>query len=179
MTKEDIVSQIEPYLKTEPGLAYNFTQPIAMRVDELTSGVKSDLAVKIYGEDLNVLSRIGESISKLLPNLNGTDNFYVEQTVGQPYVTIEIDRAAVASFGLNVNDVQKIIEAGIGGQEVSQLYEGQRRFGIVARYPEDIRNQLHKIQDVPVHLPNGDFVPLKRVANIVLQEGPREFNRRN
>ena len=179
MTKEDIVAQIEPYLKTEPGLAYNFTQPIAMRVDELTSGVKSDLAVKIYGEDLDVLSRIGENISKLLPSLDGTDNFYVEQTVGQPYVTIEIDRAAVASFGLNVNDVQKIIEAGIGGQEVSQLYEGQRRFGIVARYPEDIRNQLHKIQDVPVHLPNGDFVPLKRVANIVLQEGPREIQREN
>lgn len=179
MTKEDIIAQIEPYLKTEPGLVYNFTQPIAMRVDELTSGVKSDLAVKIYGEDLDVLSRIGENISKLLPNLNGTDNFYVEQTVGQPYVTIEIDRAAVASFGLNVDNVQKIIEAGIGGQEVSQLYEGQRRFGIVVRYPEDIRNQLHKIQDVPVHLPNGDFVPLKRVANIVLQEGPREIQREN
>ena len=179
MTKEDIVTQIEPYLKTEPGLAYNFTQPIAMRVDELTSGVKSDLAVKIYGEDLDVLSRIGENISTLLPGLNGTDNFYVEQTVGQPYVTIEIDRAAVASFGLNVNDVQKIIEAGIGGQEVSQLYEGQRRFGIVVRYPEDVRNELNKIQNVPVHLPNGDFVPLKRVANIVLQEGPREIQREN
>lgn len=179
MSKEDIIAQIEPYLKTEPGLGYNFTQPIAMRVDELTSGVKSDLAVKIYGEDLDVLSAIGDRISAMLPNLQGTDNFYVEQTVGQPYVTIEIDREAVASFGLNVNDVQTIIEAGIGGQEVSQLYEGQRRFGIVVRYPEDIRNQLHKIQDVPVHLANGEFVPLKRVAKINLQEGPREIQREN
>uniref|UniRef100_UPI0032162640 efflux RND transporter permease subunit n=1 Tax=uncultured Draconibacterium sp. TaxID=1573823 RepID=UPI0032162640 len=179
ITKEDIIAQIEPYLKTEPGLVYNFTQPIAMRVDELTSGVKSDLAVKIYGEDLDVLSAIGERISAMLPEMQGTDNFYVEQTVGQPYVTIEIDREAVASFGLNVDDVQKIIEAGIGGQEVSQLYEGQRRFGIVVRYPEDIRNQLHKIQDVPVHLPNGEFVPLKRVAKIDLQEGPREIQREN
>jgi cobalt-zinc-cadmium resistance protein CzcA len=150
-----------------------------MRVDELTSGVKSDLAVKIYGEDLDVLANIGERISAILPDLQGTDNFYVEQTVGQPYVTIEIDRESVASFGLNVDDVQKIIEAGIGGQEVSQLYEGQRRFGIVVRYPEDIRNQLHKIQDVPVHLPNGEFVPLKRVAKIDLQEGPREIQREN
>lgn len=179
ITKDDIIAEIEPFLKTEPGLAYNFTQPIAMRVDELTSGVKSDLAVKIYGEDLDMLANIGDRISTMLPDLQGTDNFYVEQTVGQPYVTIEIDREAVASFGLNVDDVQKIIEAGIGGQEVSQLYEGQRRFGIVVRYPEDIRNQLHKIQDVPVHLPNGEFVPLKRVAKIILQEGPREIQREN
>lgn len=179
MTKEDIIAQIEPYLQTEPGLAYNFTQPIAMRVDELTSGVKSDLAVKIYGEDLDVLSQIGENILALLPQLEGTDNFYVEQTVGQPYLTVEIDREAVASFGLNVDDVQKVIEAGIGGQEVSQLYEGQRRFGITVRYPENIRDQLHKIPDVPVHLPNGDYVPLKRVAKIVLQEGPREIQREN
>lgn len=179
MTKEDIITQIEPYLKTEPGLVYNFTQPIAMRVDELTSGVKSDLAVKIYGEDLDELSRIGERISTILPNLAGTDNFYVEQTVGQPYVTVEIDREAVASFGLNVDEVQQVIEAGIGGQEVGQLYEGQRRFGIVVRYPEDIRNELHKIQDVPVHLPTGQFVPLKRVAKIVVQEGPREIQREN
>ncbi len=179
ITKEDIVAEIEPYLKTEPGLAYNFTQPIAMRVDELTSGVKSDLAVKIYGEDLDELSRIGERISELLPQLPGTANFYVEQTVGQPYVTIEIDRESVAAFGLNVDDVQKVIEAGIGGMESGQVYEGQRRFGIVVRYPEDIRDQLYKVQDVPVHLPNGDFVPLKRVAKIDLQEGPREIQREN
>jgi len=179
ITKEDIIGQIEPYLQTEPGLSYNFTQPIAMRVDELTSGVKSDLAVKIYGEDLDVLSKIGENISTLLPNLSGTDNFYVEQTVGQPYLTIEIDREAVASFGLNVDEVQKVIEAGIGGQEVGQLYEGQRRFGIAVRYPEDIRDELYKIQEVPVHLPNGEYVPLQRVAKIVLQEGPREIQREN
>ncbi len=179
VTKEDIIAQIEPYLQTEPGLAYNFTQPIAMRVDELTSGVKSDLAVKIYGEDLDMLSQIGDRILALLPNLEGTDNFYVEQTVGQPYLTIEIDREAVASFGLNVDDVQKVIEAGIGGQEAGQVYEGQRRFDIVVRYPEDIRNQLNEIQNVPVHLPNGDFVPLKQVTNIDLQEGPREIQREN
>lgn len=179
LTKEDIIAEIEPYLQTEPGLVYNFTQPIAMRVDELTSGVKSDLAVKIYGEDLDVLAKIGENISALLPQMNGTDNFYVEQTVGQPYITIEIDREAVASFGLNVDNVQQVVEAGIGGQEVGQVYEGQRRFGIVVRYPEDVRDELHKIQEVPVHLSNGGYVPLKRVAKIVLQEGPREIQREN
>lgn len=179
ITKEDIITMIEPYLQTEPGLAYNFTQPIAMRVDELTSGVKSDLAVKIYGEDLEMLDRIGENITALLPSLPGTDNYYVEQTAGQPYLTIEIDREAVATFGLNVNDVQTVIEAGIGGQEAGVLYEGQRNFGIVVRYPENVRDELYKIQDIPVHLPGGDFVPLKRVANIELQEGPREIQREN
>ena len=179
ITKEDIIAQIEPYLQTEPGLSYNFTQPIAMRVDELTSGVKSDLAVKIYGENLDVLAQLGENITALLPSLPGTDNFYVEQTVGQPYLTIDINREAVASFGLNVNDVQTVIEAGIGGGIAGVLYEGQRSFEIFVRYPEDVRNELYKIQEVPVHLPGGDFVPLKRVANIELQEGPREIQREN
>ncbi len=179
ITKEDIAAEIEPYLQTEPGLAYNFTQPIAMRVDELTSGVKSDLAVKIYGESLEVLNQVGENISELLPHLQGTDNFYVEQSEGQPYLTIQIDREEVASFGLNVADVQKVIEAGIGGQEAGSLYEGQRRFDIIVRYPENIRNKLQKIQEVPVHLPNGSFIPLNRVARIELQEGPREIQREN
>ena len=179
ITKEDIIAEIEPYLQTEPGLTYNFTQPIAMRVDELTSGVKSDLAVKIYGEDLDVLSNIGDRISELLPSLSGTDNYYVEQIDGQPYLTIQIDREAVASFGLNVDNVQNIIEAGIGGQQAGQVYEGQRRFDIFVRYPEDIRNKLQKIQEVPIQLPNGDFIPLKRVTEIELQEGPREIQREN
>ena len=177
--KEDIQVMIEPFLQTEPGLAYNFTQPIAMRVDELTSGVKSDLAVKIYGEDLDELNRIATKIAEIVGRLNGTANQFIEQPIGQPYLTIEIDREAVASFGLNVDDVQTIIEGGIGGMVSGQLYEGQRRFDIVVRYPEDIRSQLQKIQDVPVHLPNGQFIPLKRVSRIIAQEGPREIQREN
>lgn len=179
MSKEDVIAQIEPYLKTEPGLAYNFTQPIAMRVDELTSGVKSDLAVKIYGEDLDQLNKIGENISTLVSGMNGTANFFVEQPIGQPYLTIEIDRAALASFGLNVNDVQAVIEAGIGGQVAGQLYQGQRRFDIQVRYPYDFRSELQKIQEIPVPLPNGEFIPIKRVSRIVAQEGPREIQREN
>lgn len=179
VSKEDIRQMIEPYLTTEPGLAYNFTQPIAMRVDELTSGVKSDLAVKIYGEDLDMLTRIGEDISTLLPGIEGTDNFYIEQSAGQPYITVQINREAVASFGLNVDDVQNIIEAGIGGQISGLLYEGQRSFDIMVRYPSDIRNELSEIRNIPVDLPNGSFVPLQRVAEIVLQEGPREIQREN
>ena len=178
-TKEKIIAAIEPYLKTEPGLSYNFTQPIAMRVDELTSGVKSDLAVKIYGEDLETLKKLGDKISSIVNGLHGTANFYTEQPIGQPYLTIEIDREAVAVFGINVDDVQKVIQAGIGGETAGQVFEGQRRFDIIVRFPEDLRNSFEKIKDIPVHLPNGEFIPLKRVAHVVPQEGPREIQREN
>jgi len=177
--KEDIISMIEPYLTTEPGLAYNFTQPIAMRVDELTSGVNSDVAVKIYGEELETLNDLGKKIGELAGKLPGTDNLFLEQPIGQPYLTIEIDRKEVAVFGLNVDDVQTVIEAGIGGQTASQVYEGQKRFEIQVRFPEDIRNDFEKIMEMPVHLPSGDFIPLKRVARIVALEGAREIQRDN
>lgn len=179
MTKEKIAEEIQPYLETEPGLAYNFTQPIAMRVDELTSGVKSDVAVKIYGEELDILNRIGEAIAKVVEKLPGTDNYFLEQTTGQPYLNINIDREAVAAFGLNVNDVQRVIETGIGGQTVSEVFEGQRRFDIVVRFPEDLRDNFEKIMQIPVYLHSGGFIPLKRVAKIVAQEGPREIAREN
>jgi cobalt-zinc-cadmium resistance protein CzcA len=179
MTKEGIISLIEPFLKTEPGLAYNFTQPIAMRVDELTSGVKSDLAIKVYGEDLDILKNLGDKISEVVGTLNGTANFFVEQPVGQPYLTIEIDREAAASFGLNVDDIQSVIEAGIGGESAGQVFEGQRRFDIVVRFPEDLRNRFEKIMEIPVQLPNDEFIPLKRVTRIIPQEGPREIQREN
>jgi len=111
--------------------------------------------------------------------MNGTANFFVEQPIGQPYLTIQIDREAVASFGLNVNDVQSVIEAGIGGRVSGQLYEGQRRFDIQVRYPLEFRSDLQKIQEIPVPLPNGEFIPIKRVSQIVAQEGPREIQREN
>ena len=177
MSRDKIAEMIEPWLRSEPGLIYNFTQPIAMRVDELTSGVKSDLAVKIFGYDLDSLKAIGDRIGVIVTGLEGTKNYYVEQVAGQPYLTIAIDRNAVAAYGLNVDDVQSVIEAGIGGQSAGQVFEGQRRSDIVVRLPEDLRNSFERIAEIPVHLPTGDFVPLRRVTNIVPQEGPREIAR--
>jgi len=179
MTKEGISRRIELYLKSEPGLAYNFTQPIAMRVDELTSGVKSDVAVKVFGEDLEVLNEVGNAIVDVVRTLPGTANFYLEQPGGQPYLNIAIDRNEVAAYGLNVDDVQRVIEVGIGGQPVSEVFEGQRRFDIIMRFPQDIRASFEQISEVPVHLPNGGYIPLKRVARVEAQEGPREIAREN
>ncbi len=179
MTKPKIIDMIRPYLETEPGLSYNFTQPIAMRVDELTSGVKSDIAVKVFGEDLDMLNRVGNDVVSILGDIPGTANYFLEQTTGQPYLNIDIDREAVASYGLNVNNVQQVVETGIGGSVVSEVFEGQRRFDIVVRYPEEMRNSIAEIMEVPVRLPGGGFIPLKRVANIYAEEGPREIAREN
>ncbi|NBC03373.1 MAG: CusA/CzcA family heavy metal efflux RND transporter [Bacteroidetes bacterium] len=179
MTKEGIIDEIRPYLETEPGLSYNFTQPIAMRVDELTSGVKSDIAVKIFGENLDTLNTVGANISSILNSVEGTDNFYLEQSSGQPYFNIEIDREAVAAYGLNVNDIQHVIETGIGGSSAGQIFEGQRRFDIIVRLPEDLRNRFQDIMDVPIQLPDGGYIPMKQIANIYAEEGPREIAREN
>lgn len=179
MTKEKISEEIRPYLETEAGLSYNFTQPIAMRVDELTSGVKSDVAVKIFGESLDELNKIGADIAKVAKDLPGTDNFYLEQPIGQPYLNIDIDREKVAIYGLNVDDVQRVVEVGIGGYPAGEVFEGQRRFSIVVRFTENLRDNFEKIKNLPVHLPNGGFIPLKQVANIYPEEGPREIFREN
>ena len=179
VTKEGIQDMMRPYLESEPGLSYNFTQPIAMRVDELTSGVKSDIAVKIFGENMDTLNTVGNRITKILGDLPGTANYYLQESSGQPYVNIRVDREAVANYGLNVNDVQKVIETGIGGSPASEVFEGQRRFDIVVRFPKEIRNTFQDIMEIPVHLPSGDYIPLKRVANIVAEEGPREIAREN
>ena len=179
VTKADIVDMLEPLLQDEPGLAYNFTQPIAMRVDELTSGVKSDVAVKIFGEDMDVLNGLGEAIGGVIRDLPGTDNTFVDRTTGQPYLNIEIDRDAVADLGLNVAEVQQVVEMGIGGQVVSEVFEGQRRFDVTVRFPEDLRKDFQMLMEVPIALPDGGFVPLKRVAHIVPVEGPREIAREN
>jgi len=179
MSKQDIIDQIRPYLETEPGLSYNFTQPIAMRVDELTSGVKSDLAVKVFGEELDTLNAVGRRISGILDEVEGTENFLLEQGSGQPYYNIKIDREAVASYGLNVNDVQSVIETGIGGSDAGQIFEGQRRFDINIRLPKNLRSDFQDIMDVPLQLPGGGYIPLKEVADIYAEEGPRQISREN
>lgn len=179
VSKSDLIEEMKPFLDAEPGLSYNFTQPIAMRVDELTSGVKADVAVKIFGDDLDVLNKLGASIASLIANQKGTDNFFLEKTGGQTYLNIEIDRFAIANYGLNVDDIQQVIEIGIGGSSASYLYEGQQRFEIVVKLPDNLRNDFSSLKNIPVHIPGGGFVALQNLAQITPQEGPREIAREN
>lgn len=179
MTKDKIQKEIEPFLKKEAGLAYNFSQPIAMRVDELTSGVKSDVAVKVFGESLEELRSIGEAIKKVASELKGAANVYTEQPISQPYLTIKVDRHKAASYGLNAKSVQSLIESGIGGSAVTQLFEENRRFDIIIRFPEEVRNDIYDISNLPVMLPTGGTIPLKEITDIQPQLGPREIFREN
>ncbi len=181
-TKEELVDKMVEELQQIPGVNYNMTQPIAMRVDELVSGVKSDLAIKLFGDDLALLKKKADEIANVLREISGAEDVSVEQIAGQTYLNIYVDRAAIARYGLNVADVQQVIEIAIGGKVASEIFEGNKRFAVVVRYPENKRNDIAPIERSLVHLPNGGAIPLSQIARVVAEEGPvqvsREFGQR-
>jgi cobalt-zinc-cadmium resistance protein CzcA len=160
-----------------PGVNYNFTQPIAMRVDELISGVKSDVAVKLFGEDLDVLSRSANQIAAAIRKVPGAREINVEQLEGQTYLNIKINRLALARYGSSVDHVQEVIEAAIGGRSVGELIEGQRRFDILVKLPEEHRGSMEAISNLLIDTPQGGLVPLSQVADIRMEEGPSQVSR--
>ncbi|MNK37107.1 Cobalt-zinc-cadmium resistance protein CzcA [compost metagenome] len=162
-----------------PGVNYNFTQPIAMRVDELISGVKSDVAVKLFGEDLDVLSRSANQIAAAIRKVPGAREVNVEQVEGQTYLNIKINRLALARYGSSVDHVQEVIEAAIGGRSVGELIEGQRRFDILVKLPEEHRGSMEAISNLLIDTPQGGLVPLSQVADIRMEEGPSQVSREN
>jgi cobalt-zinc-cadmium resistance protein CzcA len=181
-TKEELVEKMVAELKHVPGINYNITQPIAMRVDELVSGVKSDIAVKLFGDDLNLLEEKAEEIAEIIRGIPGASDVSTEQVAGQTYLNIHIDRGAIARYGLNVVDVQRVIEIAIGGKIATEVVEGDARYGVLVRYPGDVRGDLAGIENTLVSLPGGGTVPLSQISRIVAEEGPvqvsREYGRR-
>lgn len=176
-TKGELVEKMEAELKHVPGVNYNITQPIAMRVDELVSGVKSDIAIKLFGSDLKVLKEKADKIAKVVQSVSGAADVLVEQIAGQTYLNIYIDRIAIARYGLNVADVQRIVEIAIGGKIATEVFEGQIRFGVLVRYPENKRGDIQAIENTLVNLPSGGTIPLSQVARILAQEGPVQVSR--
>ncbi len=181
-TKEELVEKMSDELKHIPGVNYNITQPIAMRVDELVSGVKSDIAIKLFGTDLNMLKEKADRIAEVVRTVHGAEDVSIEQISGQTYLNIYVDRDAIARYGLNVEDVQRVIEIAIGGKTATEMFEGQARFAVLVRYPENNRGDIQSIENTLVSLPSGGNVPLKQVARIVAEQGPvqvsREFGQR-
>jgi cobalt-zinc-cadmium resistance protein CzcA len=195
-SKSALVAEIEQAVEQLPGNNYEFTQPIQMRFNELISGVRSDVAVKVYGDDLDALMKVGASIEKVMNGVPGASDVKVEQTSGLPLLTITPDRVALARYGLNPEAVQDTVATAIGGTVAGQLFEGDRRFDIVARLPEDIRTDVARLSDLPIPLrtsgegdetsrgPNWQsgapaFVPLREVASIDESLGPNQINREN
>lgn len=176
-TQEEIDEEIRGRLSALPGVQIVLSQPIAERVDEMVTGVRSQLAVKIFGDDLPELRRISEQIARILKSVSGSRDIRIERLSGQQALMIDIDRALIARHGINVADVQQIIETAIGGKDVSVLYEGERRFAIVLRFPEKERNSIDAIGKVLLRASDGALVPLQSVAQIKLADGPAQISR--
>lgn len=183
--KAQLVTEIESAVQTIPGNNYEFTQPIQMRFNELISGVRTDVAVKVYGDDIEVMLNSAEQIESILKEIPGAADVKVEQTTGLPMLTVKLDRASLARYGLSVDDVQQLVSTALGGTSVGEVFEGDRRFEIVVRLPEKIRTDVEGLGELPVPLPlrsastTRSFIPLREVAVIEMVQGPNQISREN
>lgn len=175
----DIADAIRDKLKSMPGIELAISQPIAARVDEMVSGVRSQVAIKLFGDDLGKLKQTGGEIARVLSSLPGSTDLRVEQVSGQNYLSIHIDRDAIARFRLNVADINEVIEMAVGGKEASEIFEGQRRFPMVLRYPVRFRDSVEDIGNILIRAPGGAVVPLRDVARLVVEDGPAQVSREN
>lgn len=182
--RADLVAEMQAAAEEIPGNNYEFTQPIQMRFNELLSGVRADVAVKVFGDDLETLLETSESIEAILAGIPGAQDVKIEQITGLPVLQVTPDRAALARFGLNVSDVQNVLRASLGGATAGQIFEGDRRFDVVVRLPEQIRQNADEIGRLRIPLPGAadgvrGFVPLQEVATIELSIGASQISREN
>ena len=176
-TKDELVAKMREAVAEIPGISTSFTQPIAMRVDELVSGVKSQIGIKIFGDDLDVLTAKGEAVARVLGKVRGAADVAVEKISGLAYLRIEIDRTKIARYGINVADVQAVVEVAIGGKEATKVYEGMKVFGLAVRFPESARNEIEPIRSILIPSPSGALIPLGQLAKIYITEGPSQISR--
>ncbi len=174
---------IENIIRTElgnvPGVLVNLTQPIEMTVDELLEGVRAELAVKIFGDDLEVLKERAEAVAAVIGEVPGAADIQVDQVDGAPQLLLRIDRQAIARYGINVDDVQEVIRAAVGGETAGQIYEGIRRFDILVRYTADSRSTAEEIAEILITAPDGARVPLDQLVSLREIVGPRQITREN
>ena len=194
-SKDAVVRDLEAAVEGVPGSKYEFTQPIEMRMNELIAGVRSDIAVKVFGDDLETLLGLGEQIESILERVPGAADVKAEQVSGLPMLEIEVDRDALARYGLAQDDVYDVVRTAIGGSVAAQMFEGDRRFDVVVRLPEELRTDFAALERLPILLPDhageapyGDrgargptrrFVPLGEVAKLNVGTGPNQISREN
>lgn len=178
-TKDELVAEMEYAVTQLPGNNYEFTQPIEMRFNELISGVRADLAIKVFGDDMELLLTSAQAIQEVLETVEGAADIQVEQVTGLPMLSVHPKRMALSRYGLTVDDLQDLVAAGVGGENAGLIYEGDRRFQLVVRLPEDIRRNVDSLADLPVPLPDGGYVPLSEVAELELAPAPNQISREN
>ncbi|MGV3616680.1 MAG: efflux RND transporter permease subunit [Fimbriimonas sp.] len=177
MTKEKIREEIEKKLEEVPGQGYNFSQPIQMRFAELVSGVKADIGIKVFGEDLAVLKRKADEIAAAVRSIPGAQDVEVEQVEDIPVLQIDIDRESIARHGVSVADVQQFISSALGGEQLGQIVEGDRRFALTVKLPDEIRNDVDAIAALPIKTGTGESVPLSTLAHIDNKPAPAQISR--
>jgi heavy metal efflux system protein len=184
-SRDKLRAEISQTVWKIPGNNYDFSQPIQLRFNELISGVRSDVAVKIFGDDLDTLHRLADETAAVLQRVPGSSEVKVEQTTGLPVLTVRIDRQKAARYGLNMVDVQDVVASAIGGTTAGTLFEGDRRFDIVVRLPESLRTDLEAMKRLPIAMPVPDaqnrrrFIQLAEVATLELAPGPNQISREN
>lgn len=176
-TKEKLIEALDKSLSTIPGIAYDFTQPMAMRLDETVSGVKADLAIKIFGDDFSQLSELAQRVLRQVRTVPGAADAQMEMSSGVPELSVHIRRDALARYGLNVTDVQQAVEASASGLPVSEMIDGQRRYSIVLRLPDSYRSNPAAIRAITLRAPGGEDVTLGQVADVVVTFGSEIINR--
>ncbi|MDI9641685.1 CusA/CzcA family heavy metal efflux RND transporter [Kamptonema cortianum] len=177
MTKEKLIAELQSKIQQVPGQGYNFSQPIELRFAEIVSGVKADVGIKVFGENLGELKAKADEIAALMQDIPGATDIEVEQVDDVPVFQIDIEREAIARLGISIADIQHIVSVALGGEEVGQIVEGDRRFGLAVRLPEDIRNDPEAIKSLRVETPTGGSVPLSSLATIGDRVAPAQISR--
>ena len=175
--KEALVEMMRRRLAQIPGISVLMSQPIQERVDELISGTKSEVAIKLFGDDLETLTEKAGEIAAIMATVEGARDIKVEQQAGQSYLTVDIDRRKIARFGINVSDIQQVIETAIGGKSATRILEGERRFSVAVRFPEQTRNSPEAIGNVLIESPLGSLIPLSELSTVTVREGPAQISR--
>ena len=178
-SKEELIEKIRKKLAHLPGLNFSFSQPVELRFNELLTGVREDVAVKIYGEDLDVLATKGEEIAKLIKTVEGAEDVTLERTAGLPQMTVKYNRKKIAQYGLNIRKLNEYVSAAFAGSSAGVIFEGEKRFDLVIRFDTNHRKSINNLRSLYIDLPNGTQVPLKEVAEIDFQPGPMQISRDN
>ena len=178
-SKDELIEQMKEAVEIISGVNYEFTQPIEMRFNELLEGVREDIAIKIYGEDINVLSQKAEEISKIIAGTEGIGDMKAEATTGLPQITITYNRNKLAQYGLQINKMNQLVQSAFAGGKAGIIFEGEKRFDLVVRLNSQNRKNISDVQNLYINLPSGNQIPLREIADVSYKAGPMQISRDN
>jgi cobalt-zinc-cadmium resistance protein CzcA len=175
--REELAEKMGEALEAVPGVTFGFQQPIQMRFNELMTGVRQDVAVKIFGEDLNVLTDLSQQVAKIVGSVQGARDLYVEQVAGLPQIVASVNRDEVAKYGLNIEDINQAINTAFAGQSAGLVFEGERRYDLTVRLASQSRQSIEDVRNLFISSPTGEQIPLKQLADVEFRIGPNQIQR--